>query len=162
MHSYTFPAVEKNLTGLRTVGKLILTCPSVEITACSSMAFIGIGKGKYRSSEDFLRFKSICRVVGIYTCIELMVGSLMCLDTKFVIAAVAKSGSDDLTCMLQRFSVKREHHFRVIRMSISYSVLVSQHKHTTFKRFLYEASFIVCRTGEMCKPYIAVTDRNRA
>ena len=161
MDSYTFPTVEKDLTGFHSVGKLILTCPSVEIAACSSMAFIRIGKGKYRSREDFLWFQRICRVVRIYTCIEFMVGTLMCMDTKLVIAAIAKSGSDDLTCMLQRFSVKREHHFRVIRMSISYSVLVSQHKHTTFKRFLYEASFIVCRTGKMRKPDIAVTDRNR-
>ena len=86
---HSLPAIEQYLAQTVTVGKPIVTCPFVEVSAGSAGSFIAVCNGKWRSYESFATLQIVGRVVLIDSGKEVVPIALVGIDSEAVVAAVA-------------------------------------------------------------------------
>ena len=79
---------------------LLITCPTMKITAHSAQTFPAESYSKFRCRKRFTRLQLIFRSLFIYTSKETMIPIIIRIDTKFIITAPAQSGS--LQCRPQK------------------------------------------------------------
>ena len=78
-----------------------------------------------------------------------MIVSVLCVDSEFIVSAVAKSSTDDTTVILLWLSIKREHNLRVICVRVTCTILVLDHPHSLVKRLLNQSAFVCPGTMNM-------------
>ena len=124
---YTFPAVEKHLAQLVTIGKTVITSPFMEITACTTKTLLRVGQCKSRSDKFLTLLQIICGVLLIYSGKEMVIIAVISIKHQFEIATVAQRRTNHTTMLFLTLTVKRHHHLGMRRMGIAHTILILYH-----------------------------------
>ena len=158
---YPFPTVQQYIPHLITGMYLLITCPTMKITAHSAQTFPAESYSKFRCRKRFTRLQLIFRSLFIYTSKETMIPIIIRIDTKFIITAPAQSGSYHPSRVFFGASIKWQHNFGMIIQRITHSILILYHFHSSSQRFCRNIGFRSPRSMQMRDPNISHAQRQK-
>ena len=115
-----------------------------------------------RCGERLTLLQVILGVLFVDACKEIVVFCVVSNNLELVVAPVADGSSDDITAVLLRTAVEREHHFTMRGVRVACTIAVDNHFYTLLQWLLFQTAFVGPRTIEMAQPYFAAADGQHA